>query len=146
MNEHLRFSKLKNDLALDDKALVLKAVEIYNDTIHTTIGAKPNELLHNKVDTSIWQKLHDKIHEEKVKRIGRTNNNRENFHDFRKNKFVKNLGFYNLKQKPRYIIKEVKESNKTNFIDDKNCKRDRQIVKRILNTKMKYQMQNLIKK
>ena len=44
---------------------------------------------------------------------------------------MKNLGFQNLKQKPKYIIKQVKKKNETNFIDEKDCKRDRQLVKRI---------------
>jgi len=48
------------------------------------------------------------------------------------------LGFQNILQKPKYIIKTVRENNQTNFIDEKGCKRDRTIVRR------KYKYQNEI--
>lgn len=48
---------------------------------------------------------------------------------------MKNLGFYNLKHLPRYVIKEVREKGRTYFKDKDGYKRDRQIVKR----KYKYQ-------
>ena len=35
-----------------------------------------------------------------------------------------------MKQKPKHIIKQVKEKKNTHFIDEKNYKRDRQIIKR----------------
>lgn len=131
LNEHIRLFKLdRKDRDLDDKALVFKSVEIYNETIHATTGYKPNELLHNKVDKSIWQKLHDHIHEGKIERVEKINQGRKDCHEYKDREFVKNLGFNNLKQKPKYIIKEVKEKNKTHFLDEKDCKRDRQIVKR----------------
>lgn len=131
LNEHIRLFKLEQkDTYFDDRALVYKAVQLYNDTIHSTTGYKPNDLLHNKIDKSIWLKLHNEVHEKKVDRIGRLNENREDFPEYKERELVKNLGFQNLKQKPKYIIKQVEEKNKTNFIDEKGCKRDRQIIKR----------------
>lgn len=132
LNEHIRLFKLdRKDNDLDDKALVYKSVQIYNDSIHSTTGYKPNDLLHNKVDKSVWDTLHKKIHEQKIDRIRKINENREDCHEYTERELVKNLGFQNLKQKPKYIIKQVKEKKNTHFIDEKNCKRDRQIVKRI---------------
>lgn len=132
LNEHIRLFKLEQkDKDFDDRALVYKAVQIYNDSIHSTTGHKPNDLLHNKVDKSVWQILRNNIHKSKVDRIDRINENREDCHEYGERELVKNLGFQNLKQKPKYIIKQVKEKNTTNFIDEKDCKRDRQLVKRI---------------
>lgn len=131
LNEHIRLFKLEQkDKDLDDRALVYKSVQIYNDSVHRT-SYKPNDLLHNKVDKSIWETLHNRIHSEKIDRNIKLNENRENCNNFREKEFVKNLGFQNLKHKPKYIIKKVDEKNGTNFIDEKGCKRDRQIVKRI---------------
>lgn len=59
------------------------------------------------------------------------NKEREDCHEFQERELVQNLGFQNLKQKPKYILKNVKEKHDTHFRDDKNCKRDRKIVKRI---------------
>ena len=120
-----------------ERALVFKSVQIYNETIHSTTGYKPIDLLHNKVDKSVWEKLHNYIHENKIERIRKINENRESCHEFKEKELVKNLGFHNIKQKPKYIIKQVKEKNNTHFLDEKDCKRDRQIVKRIF----KYQNQ-----
>lgn len=132
LNEHIRLFKLEQkDKDLDDRALVYKSVQIYNDSVHRTTSYKPNDLLHNKVDKSIWETLHNRIHSEKIDRNIKLNENRENCNNFREKEFVKNLGFQNLKHKPKYIIKQVDEKNGTNFIDEKGCKRDRQIVKRI---------------
>lgn len=132
LNEHVRLFKLqRNNYEFDDKTIVYKSVQLYNDTIHSATGEKPVDLLHNKVDKSIWEKIHDVVHDKKVKRIEKSNTNREECREYREKELVKNLGFNNLKQKPKYIIKNVKETNKTNFLDEKGCKRDRQIVKRI---------------
>lgn len=131
LNEHIRLFKLeKKYKEFTDKILVYKAVQIYNDTIHSATGYRPNDLLHNKVDKSVWEDLHDVVHKEKVRRSERLNKDRKECNEFRDRELVKNLGFHNIKQKPKYIIKDVKEKNDTHFRDDKDCKRDRQIVKR----------------
>ena len=132
MNEHIRLFKLEEKYKkFEYKGLVYKSAQIYNDTIHSTTGYKPNDLLHNKVDKSFWQLLHDKVHTRKIERINRINQDREDCHEYGERELVKNLGFGNLKQKPKYILKHVREKNKTHFIDEKDCKRDRQIVRRI---------------
>ena len=106
MNEHTRLFKLdRKDNDLDDKALVYKSVQIYNDSIHSTTGYKRNDLLHNKVDKSVWDTLHKKIHEQKINRIRKINENREDWHEYTDRELVKNLGFQNLKQKLKYKIK-----------------------------------------
>lgn len=132
LNEHVRLFKLENrDMNVDNKTLVYRSVQIYNDSIHSTTGYRPNDLLHNRVDKSVWRTLHDTVHNKKIARIDKINESRKKCHEYNERELVKNLGFQNLKQKPKYILKEVKEKNKTNFIDEKGCKRDRQIVKRI---------------
>ena len=47
----MRLFKLDGkDNLVDDKALLYTSVQIYNDSIHSITGYKPNDLLHNKVD------------------------------------------------------------------------------------------------
>lgn len=131
LNEHIRLFKLdKKHTDLDDRSLVHKAVQIYNDSVHTTTGEKPIDLLHNKLDESVWKGLHDRIRNEKERRTERLNEGRNECPEFRDRELIKNLGFQNIKQKPKYIIKNVEKKGDGNFLDDKGCKRDRTIVKR----------------
>lgn len=131
LNEHIRLFKLSlRDEQIDDSTLVFKAVQIYNDSIHSTTGEKPVNLLHNKFDSSVWKKLHEKVDRVRKNQIEKLNENRSECQDFRERELVKNLGFQAIKQKPKYIIKQVKENSKNNFTDEDGCKRDRQIVKR----------------
>ena len=61
MNEHIRLYKLdRKDYDLDDKALVYRSVQIFIYSIYCTMGYKPDDLLHNKVDKSVWHTLQKK--------------------------------------------------------------------------------------
>lgn len=136
LNEHIRLFKLDSkDYNMDDRAMAYKAVEIYNNSTHSATGEKPSNLLHNKCDKSIWTKIHNRMVDQKIKRTEKLNESRNDCQEFGDKELVKNLGFQNIKQKPKYIIKNVNQKGEHYFVDEKGCKRDRNIVKR----KYKYQ-------
>lgn len=118
LNEHLRiFETEKIKLSLEEK--VLKALEYYNNTIHSTTQAKPSDFINNKIMD--LKKIKDRIHSKKVGNILKVNKDRQDFGIRNKTEetVVQNPNVERHKVELRYI--KIKTKNVDNKLrDNKN--------------------------
>ena len=70
LNEHMRLFNANADNKDDIYGKVFKAIVLHNNTIHTTTNNRPIDLLNNMIPKEEIIKMSQKIHANKIKRIG----------------------------------------------------------------------------
>lgn len=109
LTERIRALNLENKIPINEQ--MFKAVEYYNNSYHSTIEAKPIEVQNRTIDTKI---VKDRMDKRKSKVISKLNKNREDYHETRREGFIKNYVSLRHKEQPKfrkYPLKGVHESN-----------------------------------
>lgn len=119
LNEHLRIFEVEK-LKITPEEKVLKAVEYYNNTIHSTTQVRPTDFLNNKVLD--MEEIRDRVHNKKVGIINKINENRKEIEIKNQTETtVKNPKTERHKTEPRYIQIKTKMTN-GKLIDDRKRK------------------------
>lgn len=91
-----------------------KAITLYNNNYHSTIGCTPLEVQNHVVDHN---KIYERLKTIKLQKVEKANKNRETYEEHRENGFIKNYKNVRHKETAKFIKK-----NLTN-IHDSNIKR-----------------------
>ena len=111
LNEHLRIFETEK-LKLSPEEKVLKAIENYNNTIHSTTKTKPSDFLSNKILD--LEEIKNRIQNKKEENISKLNKERQDFiYKDSEEVLVKNPKVERHKAEPRYI------KLKTKLLDNK---------------------------
>lgn len=109
LTEKIRSLNLEEKLPI--RTQILKAIEIYNKTYHSTIKTTPLSVQNREVDFKV---IYDRLIKSKENAINKRNRFRENYEEDRKIGFIKNYKSLRHKEEPKfrkYNLKNVHETN-----------------------------------
>lgn len=109
ITEKIRALNLEEKLPI--RIQILKAVELYNQTFHSTIKTTPLSVQNKEVDSKI---IYDRLKATKLRVINKRNRNREEYTEQRNIGFIKNYKSLRHKEEPKfrkYNLANVHETN-----------------------------------
>lgn len=109
ITEKIRALNLEDKLPI--RIQILKAIEFYNKTFHSTIKTTPLSVQNKEVDLNV---IYDRLRKTKLRVIHKRNENRENYIEQREIGFIKNYKSLRHKEEPKfrkYNLGNVHETN-----------------------------------
>lgn len=109
LTEKIRVLNLEQKLPI--RIQILKAIEIYNNSYHSTIKTTPLTVQNKEVDFKV---IYERLLNSKEKIIRKRNEKRENYEEHRKIGFIKNYKSLRHKEEPKfrkYSLSNVRETN-----------------------------------
>lgn len=134
LNEHIRILKAKDETKNNDlNDLVILALSFYNKTIHSTTGKRPLDFINGNIKLDEFEEIFNKIQNSKIKRIEKSNKNREKVDLKDKDHlYIKSRNVISKEYKllPRYKKLDSKIATEDHYIDKKGIKYYKDQVKR----------------
>lgn len=123
ITERIRALNLENKIPIKDQ--IIKAIDLYNNSYHSTIKETPQNAQNNKIDIQI---LINRIQKMKDKTISKRNKTREEYEENREIGFIKNYANLRHKEQPKF------RQHKLTNIHTSNIKRPFKFFENISNT------------
>lgn len=123
ITERIRALNLENKIPIKDQ--IIKAIDLYNNSFHSTIKETPQNAQNRKVEK---QTLIDRIERAKDKTISKRNETREEYEENRQVGFIKNYANLRHKEQPKF------RRHKLTNIHTSNIKRPFKFPENINNT------------